>query len=104
MNSNNEMHLFDHGEYLLKLALENPKTYLSGILNHKFNDFLRSKYSKPVISYGVIPDCMKYQHCGDAFVMALLYQGGWNHWYKNEFASNNEPVPAMIICLGKELK
>ena len=86
MNSNNEMHLFDHGEYLLKLALcktnnfeqaedlvsetlisaivalkngtkiENPKTYLSGILNHKFNDFLRSKYSKPIISYGVIPD------------------------------------------------
>ena len=86
MNSNNENHLFDYGEYLLKLALsktnnfeqaedlvsetlisaivalkngtkiENPKTYLSGILNHKFNDFLRSKYSKPVISYGVIPD------------------------------------------------
>ena len=86
MNSNNEMHLFNHGEYLLKLALsktnnfeqaedlvsetlisaivalkngtkiENPKAYLSGILNHKFNDFLRSKYSKPVISYGVIPD------------------------------------------------
>ncbi len=85
MNSNNEMHLFDYGEYLLKLALgktnnfeqaedlvsetlisaivalkkgtkiENPKTYLSGILNHKFNDFLRSKYSKPTISYGVIP-------------------------------------------------
>ena len=79
-------HLFDHSEYLLKLALsktnnfeqaedivsetlisaifalkngtkiENPKTYLSGILNHKFYDFLRSKYSKPVISYGVIPD------------------------------------------------
>ena len=97
MNSNNEMHLFDHGEYLLKLALENPKPYISGILNHKFNDFLRSKYSKPVISYGVIPDCMKYQHCGDAFVIALLYQGAWNRWYKNEFASNNEPVPAMII-------
>nr|MCR4579159.1 sigma-70 family RNA polymerase sigma factor [Treponema sp.] len=79
-------HLFDHGEYLLKLALkkvdnfeqaedlvsetyisalsaikngkqiENPQAYLSGILNHKFEDFLRSKYSKPVISYGVIPD------------------------------------------------
>jgi len=82
----NETHLFDYGEYLLKLALSktnnfeqaedlvsetlisaivalkngtkigNPKTYLSGILNHKFYDFLRSKYSKPVISYGVIPD------------------------------------------------
>ena len=64
-------HLFDHSEYLLKLALsktnnfeqaedivsetlisaivalkngtkiENPKTYLAGILNHKFYDFLR---------------------------------------------------------------
>jgi len=82
----NERYLFEHAEYLLKLALkktesfeqaedivsetlisaivslknknqiENPKAYLSGILNHKFNDFLRSKYSKPTISYGVIPE------------------------------------------------
>ena len=35
--------------------IENLQAYLTGILNHKFNDFLRSKYSKPVISYGVIP-------------------------------------------------
>ena len=52
----------------------------------------------------LIPDYMKYQQCADAFVMALVYQGAWNRWYKNEFASNNEPVPAMIICLGKEFK
>ncbi len=81
----NEQHLFEFGESLLKLAvkwtgdfelaedlvsetfmsaliavksgtkIENPKGYLTGILNHKFNDFLRSKYSKPTISYGVIP-------------------------------------------------
>ena len=35
--------------------IENLQTYLTGILNHKFNDFIRSKYSKPVIFYGVIP-------------------------------------------------
>ena len=75
--------LFDYAPYLLKLAvkktdnfeqaedlvsetllsaivakpekIENLQAYLTGILNHKFNDSLRSKYSKPVISYGVIP-------------------------------------------------
>lgn len=35
--------------------IENPKAYLSGVLNHKFNDGLRSKYAKPTISYGVVP-------------------------------------------------
>lgn len=35
--------------------IENPKAYLSGVLNHKFTDGLRSKYAKPTISYGVIP-------------------------------------------------
>lgn len=35
--------------------IENPKSYLSAILNHKFNDFLRSKYSRPTVSYGVVP-------------------------------------------------
>ena len=39
----------------LSEKIENLQAYLTGILNHKFNDFLRSKYSKPVISYGVIP-------------------------------------------------
>lgn len=37
------------------LKIENPKAFLSGVLNHKFNDGLRSKYAKPTISYGVIP-------------------------------------------------
>ena len=50
-----------------------------------------------------VPETLKYQLCGDAFVMALVYQGAWNHWYKNDFANKNESVPAMIICLGKEL-
>ena len=80
-----EQDLFDNTEYLLSLALkktnnfeqaedlvsetlisalvslkngksiDNLKAYLSVILNHKFNDFLRSKYSKPTIYYGVIP-------------------------------------------------
>ena len=51
-----------------------------------------------------VPKTLKYQNCGDAFVMALVYQGAWNGWYKNEFARKNENVPAMIICLGKKLK
>lgn len=81
-----EQDLFNNAEYLLSLALkktnnyeqaedlvsetlisalaslkdgksiDNLKAYLSAILNHKFNDFLRSKYSKPTIYYGVIPE------------------------------------------------
>lgn len=49
-----------------------------------------------------VPEELKYQLCGDAFVMALVYQGAWNGWYKNEYTSKNEKVPAMMICLGKE--
>ena len=37
-------------------SIDNLKAYLSVILNHKFNDFLRSKYSRPTIYYGVIPE------------------------------------------------
>ena len=81
-----EQDLFNNAEYLLSLALkktnnfeqaedlvsetlisalvslrdgksiDNLKAYLSVILNHKFNDFLRSKYSRPTIYYGVIPE------------------------------------------------
>ncbi|MCR4734021.1 MAG: hypothetical protein K5829_03320, partial [Treponema sp.] len=51
----------------------------------------------------LVPEGLKYQQCGDAFVMALLYQGAWNGWYKNDYARKNEPVPALVICLGKEL-
>ena len=49
-----------------------------------------------------VPEELKYQLCGDAFVMALVYQGAWNGWYKNEYARKNEKVPAMVICLGKD--
>lgn len=49
-----------------------------------------------------VPEELKYQLCGDAFVMALVYQGTWNGWYKNEYARKNEKVPAMVICLGKD--
>ena len=49
-----------------------------------------------------VPETLKYLLCGDAFVMALVYQGAWNGWYKNEYAKKNEKVPAMIICIGKE--
>jgi len=81
--------LFEHSEYLFNLAvsktsnledaedlvsetliaglvalekgekIQNPKAFLSGILNHKFTDGLRSKYSKPVIYYGILPDFAK---------------------------------------------
>lgn len=51
-----------------------------------------------------VPETLKYQQCGDAFVMAMIYQGAWNGWYKNEFVKNNEPVPALIICLGKKME
>ncbi len=50
-----------------------------------------------------VPEELKYQLCGDAFVMALVYQGAWNGWYKNEYAGRNEKVPAMVICIGKEV-
>ena len=45
-----------------KNKIKNPKAYLSSILNHKFNDFLRTKYSKPTISYGVLP---KFDFCSN---------------------------------------
>ena len=50
-----------------------------------------------------VPETLKYQLCGDAFVMALVYQGAWNGWYKNEYAGRNEKVPAMVICIGKKV-
>ncbi len=50
-----------------------------------------------------VPETLKYQLCGDAFVMALVYQGAWNGWYKNEYAGRNEKVPAMVICVGKQV-
>ena len=50
-----------------------------------------------------VPEALKYQLCGDTFVMALVYQGAWNGWYKNEYARRNEKVPAMVICVGKEV-
>lgn len=49
-----------------------------------------------------VPEELKYQLCGDAFVMALVYQGAWNGWYINEYARKNEKVPAMVICVGKD--
>ena len=76
--------------------------------SRKFHSELEELFVNPVEPpkhlKEMVPDFLKYQLCADAFVMALVYQGAWNRWYKNEFASNNEPVPAMIICLGKEQK
>ena len=75
--------------------------------SQKFNSELEELFVNPVEPpkhlKDVVPEFLKYQLCADAFVMALVYQGAWNRWYKNELASNNEPVPAMIIYLGKEL-
>ena len=75
--------------------------------SQKFNSELEELFVNPVEPpkhlKDLVPEFLKYQLCADAFVMALVYQGAWNRWYKNEFASNNEPVPAMIIYLGKEL-
>ena len=75
--------------------------------SQKFNSELEELFVNPVEPpkhlKNVVPEFLKQQLCADAFVMALVYQGAWNRWYKNEFASNNEPVPAMIIYLGKEL-
>lgn len=36
--------------------VQNTKAFLTGILNHKFTDKLRQKYSKPVLFYGFLPD------------------------------------------------
>ncbi len=74
----------------------------------QFHDELKELLVNPVEPpkhlNGLVPETLKYQQCGDAFVMSLVYQGAWNGWYKNEFVRKNESVPAMIICLGKKMK
>lgn len=37
-------------------VIDNPKSWLSSTLNHKFNDLLRRKYSLPTINIDEIPD------------------------------------------------
>ena len=44
-----------------------------------------------------IPERIKYQLCGDACVMALIYQGAWNGYYKSHFPIGKENVPAIVI-------
>ena len=69
----------------------------------QFHDELKELLVNPVEPpkhlKGLVPEILKYQQCGDAFVMSLVYQGAWNG-----FVRKNESVPAMIICLGKKMK
>lgn len=51
----------------------------------------------------LVPEELRYQLCGDAFVMAMVYQGAWNGYYKSPYGIGKEPVPAMVILLGDRL-
>ena len=51
----------------------------------------------------LVPEELKYQLCGDAFVMALIYQGAWNGYYNCLYPIGKEWVPGMVILLGNRL-
>jgi hypothetical protein len=73
----------------------------------KFHSELEELFVNPVSLpkhlNGKVPEYMRYQLCADAYVMALVYQGAWNGWYKAKYPIGHEWVPAMIIVLGKKM-
>ena len=94
----------EDSEFLFKTIFHESIQDFSRKFHSELEELFVNRVEPPKHLKKMVPDFLKYQLCADAFVMALVYQGAWNRWYKNEFASNNEPVPAMIICLGKEQK
>lgn len=114
-----EIELLQHADYLLELALfktnnfedaedlvqetliagfdivkkgievQNPKTYLTGILNHKATDKLRQKYSKPVSFYGVLPDFQNLQSSDKSAVQEIVE------------AEDKEKIRKCIVRLSK---
>ena len=94
----------DDAEYLFDIIFHFAILDFAKSFHSELEELFVNPVEPPKHLKNVVPEFLKYQLCADAFVMALVYQGAWNRWYKNEFASNNEPVPAMIIYLGKEQK
>lgn len=114
-----EIELLQHADYLLELALfktnnfedaedlvqetliagleavkkgseiQNPKTFLCGILNHKATDKLRQKYSKPVSFYGVLPDFPNLQSSDKSSVQKIVE------------AEDKEKIRKCIVRLSK---
>ena len=69
--------------------IQNPKTFLCGILNHKATDKLRQKYSKPVSFYGVLPDFPILQSSDKSAVQEIVE------------AEDREKIRKCIVRLSK---
>lgn len=71
------------------IEVQNPKTYLTGILNHKATDKLRQKYSKPVSFYGVLPDFQNMQSSDKSAIQEIVE------------AEDKEKIRQCIVRLSK---
>lgn len=92
----------DDAEYLFNIIFHFAILDFAKSFHTELDSLLVNPIEAPKHLHDQVPETLKYQLCGDAFVMALVYQGAWNGWYKNEYARKNEKVPAMIICIGKD--
>lgn len=72
-----------------KIEVQNPKAFLSGILNHKVADKLRQKYSRPVSFYGILPDFQNLQSAEKSPVQIIVE------------AEDKEKIRQCIVRLSK---
>ena len=101
----------DNSDFKLNIPVLNKnefKIYIEEIINKSIDDFsnkfkseLEELYINPIKPpkhlTKKIPERIKYHLCADAFVMALIYQGAWNGYYKSHFPIGKEKVPAIVI-------
>ncbi len=101
----------DNSDFELNIPVLNKnefKIYIEEIINKSIDDFsnkfkseLEELYINPIKPpkhlTKKIPERIKYHLCADAFVMALIYQGAWNGYYKSHFPIGKENVPAIVI-------
>ncbi|MBE6352362.1 MAG: hypothetical protein E7060_05410 [Treponema bryantii] len=101
----------DNSDFELNIPVLNKnefKIYIEEIINKSIDDFsnkfkseLEELYINPIKPpkhlTKKIPEKIKYNLCADAFVMALIYQGAWNGYYKSHFPIGKEKVPAIVI-------
>ena len=101
----------DNSDFELNIPVLNKnefKIYIEEIINKSIDDFsnkfkseLEELYINPIKPpkhlTKKIPERIKYHLCADAFVMALIYQGAWNGYYKSHFPIGKEKVPAIVI-------
>lgn len=84
--------------------IENPRAWLLGIMNHKLNDFLRSKYAKPVISYGVIPQVDFKSHEESALEKLIKKEDGEHvRMVISQLAKNYREVLVRHYLYGQKL-